>query len=75
MRALAVIAVVLFHSALGIAPGGFLGVEVFFVISGYIITRALLTERASSAEASPWGASGCAGHAGCCQRSSCCSSP
>ena len=46
MRALAVIAVVLFHSALGIAPGGFLGVEVFFVISGYIITRALLAERA-----------------------------
>ena len=45
MRALAVIAVVLFHSALGIAPGGFLGVEVFFVISGYIITRALLAER------------------------------
>ena len=45
MRALAVIAVVVFHSALGIAPGGFLGVEVFFVISGYIITRALLAER------------------------------
>ena len=45
MRALAVIAVVLFHSTLGIAPGGFLGVEVFFVISGYIITRALLAER------------------------------
>ena len=39
------IAVVLFHSTLGIAPGGFLGVEVFFVISGYIITRALLAER------------------------------
>ncbi|MCY3883072.1 MAG: acyltransferase family protein [Chloroflexi bacterium] len=48
MRALAVIAVVVFHSALGIAPGGFLGVEVFFVISGYIITRALLAERESS---------------------------
>ena len=48
MRALAVIAVVLFHSALGIAPGGFLGVEVFFVISGYIITRALLAERKES---------------------------
>ena len=48
MRALAVIAVVLFHSALGIAPAGFLGVEVFFVISGYIITRALLAERARS---------------------------
>ncbi len=48
MRALAVIAVVLFHSTLGIAPGGFLGVEVFFVISGYIITRALLAEREGS---------------------------
>lgn len=48
MRALAVIAVVLFHSTLGIAPGGFLGVEVFFVISGYIITRALLAERRAS---------------------------
>lgn len=48
MRAIAVIAVVLFHSALGIAPGGFLGVEVFFVISGYIITRALLAERATN---------------------------
>ena len=45
MRALAVIAVVLFHSPLAVATGGFLGVEVFFVISGYIITRALLTER------------------------------
>ena len=45
MRALAVIAVVIFHSSLGILPGGFLGVEVFFVISGYIITRALLAER------------------------------
>lgn len=45
MRALAVIAVVLFHSPLAVAPGGFLGVEVFFVISGYIITRALLAER------------------------------
>ncbi len=45
MRALAVIAVVLFHSPLMVATGGFLGVEVFFTISGYIITRALLTER------------------------------
>lgn len=39
------IAVVIFHSTLGLAPGGFLGVEVFFVISGYIITRMLLAER------------------------------
>ncbi len=48
LRALAVLMVVLFHSTLGIAPGGFLGVEVFFVISGYIITRGLLAERESS---------------------------
>ena len=42
------IAVVIFHSTLGLAPGGFLGVEVFFVISGYIITRMLLAERERS---------------------------
>ena len=44
LRALAVIAVVIFHLAPGLLPGGFIGVEVFFVISGYIITRALLAE-------------------------------
>ncbi len=44
LRALAVIAVVLFHAGQRWLPGGFLGVEVFFVISGYIITSALLSE-------------------------------
>jgi peptidoglycan/LPS O-acetylase OafA/YrhL len=44
IRALAVVAVVLFHSSLGIVPGGFLGVEVFFVISGFIITAGLARE-------------------------------
>ena len=29
----------------GFAPGGFLGVEVFFVVSGYLITALLLAER------------------------------
>jgi peptidoglycan/LPS O-acetylase OafA/YrhL len=44
LRALAVIAVLIYHARPGWLPGGFLGVEVFFVISGFIITRALLNE-------------------------------
>ncbi|MEO8457406.1 MAG: acyltransferase family protein [Chloroflexota bacterium] len=46
LRALAVTAVLLYHSALGWLPGGFLGVEVFFVISGYLITSLLIADRA-----------------------------
>ena len=44
LRALAVIAVLLYHADLAFIPGGFLGVEVFFVISGYLITALLLAE-------------------------------
>ena len=44
MRAFAVIAVLLYHADLAWIPGGFLGVEVFFVISGYLITALLLAE-------------------------------
>src|SRR5918994_5013639 len=44
LRALAVIAVLLYHAELRWIPGGFLGVEVFFVISGYLITALLLAE-------------------------------
>jgi peptidoglycan/LPS O-acetylase OafA/YrhL len=44
LRALAVIAVLLYHADLAWVPGGFLGVEVFFVISGYLITALLLAE-------------------------------
>lgn len=38
LRAVAVVAVVLFHAFPTIMPGGFVGVDVFFVISGYLIT-------------------------------------
>jgi peptidoglycan/LPS O-acetylase OafA/YrhL len=44
LRALAVIAVLLYHAELPWIPGGFLGVEIFFVISGYLITTLLLAE-------------------------------
>ena len=42
LRAIAVIAVMLYHLGLSWIPGGFLGVDLFFVISGYVITRLLL---------------------------------
>ena len=48
MRALAVAAVLLYHGDVGWLPGGFLGVEVFFVISGYLITSLLMAERQST---------------------------
>jgi peptidoglycan/LPS O-acetylase OafA/YrhL len=41
LRAIAVIAVMLFHARLAGATGGFVGVDVFFVISGYLIGRIL----------------------------------
>ena len=42
LRAVAVIAVILYHLGVSWIPGGFLGVDLFFVISGYVITRLLL---------------------------------
>ncbi|MCH2616914.1 MAG: acyltransferase [Acidimicrobiales bacterium] len=44
LRALAVVAVIAYHSEIESVPGGFLGVEIFFVISGYLITALLLEE-------------------------------
>ena len=45
MRAIAVIAVMIYHANSSWLPGGFLGVEMFFVISGYLITLLLISER------------------------------
>jgi peptidoglycan/LPS O-acetylase OafA/YrhL len=43
LRALAVTAVVLYHFKVAAIPGGFVGVDVFFVISGYLMTQIIMT--------------------------------
>ena len=44
MRAIAVVAVVLYHFHFPLISGGFIGVDVFFVLSGFLITRLVLGE-------------------------------
>ncbi|WP_022882135.1 acyltransferase family protein [Gryllotalpicola ginsengisoli] len=44
LRAVAVLAVIAYHSGLPLAAGGWMGVDVFFVLSGYLITSLLLAE-------------------------------
>jgi peptidoglycan/LPS O-acetylase OafA/YrhL len=47
LRSLAIVPVVLYHAGWSILPGGFVGVDIFFVISGYLITRILDSEIAA----------------------------
>ena len=44
LRALAVLPVILFHAGFEWFKGGFVGVDVFFVISGYLITTIIISE-------------------------------
>lgn len=44
LRALAVVPVIFFHAGFGVFSGGFVGVDVFFVVSGYLITSIILAE-------------------------------
>ncbi|MBY2936772.1 acyltransferase family protein [Rhizobium leguminosarum] len=44
LRAVAVIGVLMFHFSLGPFPGGFTGVDIFFVISGYLITKLIIED-------------------------------
>ena len=45
LRAFAICAVIINHFNKAILPGGFLGVDIFFVISGYLITSSLLKKQ------------------------------
>ena len=71
LRALAVFAVIAYHLGFGWAPGGLLGVGVFFTLSGYLITDLLLAQVATGrAAARP--SSGYAERGACCPRCSWC---
>lgn len=45
LRAIAVLAVIFYHFKVGVCSGGFVGVDIFFVISGYLITKGILSKQ------------------------------
>lgn len=47
LRAVAVLSVIFFHAGFGLFRGGFVGVDVFFVISGYLITTIIVGQLAN----------------------------
>ena len=74
IRALAVSAVLAYPRRFRLGRGGFLGVDAFFVLSGYLITSLLLTEWRRSSAASASSPSGRDGRDVSCRRCSSCSS-
>lgn len=48
LRTVAVLAVIIFHLGIGLIPGGFVGVDIFFVISGFVVAGSVLTTRFNS---------------------------
>ena len=69
LRAVAILAVLAYHAGIPWLPGGFVGVDVFFVISGFLITGLLLRER-DGADASTSPASTPDGRGASCRRPS-----
>ncbi len=55
LRAIAVLAVIAYHEGFGWAPGGLLGVGVFFTLSGFLITSLLIEQWAASGRAALFG--------------------
>jgi peptidoglycan/LPS O-acetylase OafA/YrhL len=51
LRAIAVLPVILFHAGFSTFSGGFVGVDVFFVISGYLITSIIVKDACSGGRA------------------------
>ena len=52
LRAIAVLAVLLFHAGVPGLGGGYVGVDVFFVVSGFLITSLLVAEKSNSGKVS-----------------------
>ena len=50
LRTYAILPVLLYHLSNSIIPGGFLGVDLFFVISGFVITKTLIKEKYTSGQ-------------------------
>ncbi len=67
LRAIAVMLVLLDHAGLTLVSGGYIGVDVFFVLSGFLITGLLLKEAHETGRISI-GRSTRDGRAGCCRR-------